>query len=136
LQYNYYKQHATSFFDETVGVDMTPLYGRFLPMLPDEAAILDAGCGSGRDALSCNRCRDGRALAGSAAGCGLCGSGMQTERGPNGFNIGVNVGAAAGQTVMHLHWHLIPRYQGDQPDPRGGIRRIFPALADYWSPHR
>jgi len=61
---------------------------------------------------------------------------MQTERGPNGFNIGVNVGAAAGQTVMHLHWHLIPRYQGDQPDPRGGIRRIFPALADYWSRRR
>jgi len=52
----------------------------------------------------------------------------------NGFNIGVNDGAAAGQTVMHLHWHLIPRYTGDQPDPRGGIRRIFPALADYWSP--
>jgi diadenosine tetraphosphate (Ap4A) HIT family hydrolase len=61
---------------------------------------------------------------------------MQTERGSNGFNIGVNVGTAAGQTVMHLHWHLIPRYQGDQPDLRGGIRRIFPALADYWSPNR
>jgi diadenosine tetraphosphate (Ap4A) HIT family hydrolase len=53
---------------------------------------------------------------------------------PAGFNIGVNAGRAAGQTVMHLHWHLIPRYEGDQPDPRGGIRRIFPALADYWSP--
>jgi diadenosine tetraphosphate (Ap4A) HIT family hydrolase len=51
----------------------------------------------------------------------------------DGFNVGVNVGGAAGQTVMHLHWHLIPRYRGDQPDPRGGIRRIFPARADYWS---
>jgi SAM-dependent methyltransferase len=51
LQNNYYEQHANSFFDETVGVDMTPLYGRFLPGLPDAAAILDAGCGSGRDAL-------------------------------------------------------------------------------------
>lgn len=57
----------------------------------------------------------------------------ETHR-PAGFNIGVNAGRAAGQTVMHLHWHLIPRYEGDQPDPRGGIRRIFPALADYWSP--
>jgi diadenosine tetraphosphate (Ap4A) HIT family hydrolase len=52
---------------------------------------------------------------------------------PDGFNVGVNVGAAAGQTVMHLHVHLIPRYAGDQSDPRGGIRLIFPDLADYWS---
>ena len=59
---------------------------------------------------------------------------LRAEHHPAGFNIGVNDGAAAGQTVMHLHWHVIPRYQGDQPDPRGGIRRIFPALADYWSP--
>jgi diadenosine tetraphosphate (Ap4A) HIT family hydrolase len=56
------------------------------------------------------------------------------EQTPNGFNVGVNVGYAAGQTVMHLHVHLIPRYRGDQPDPRGGIRRIFPELADYWTP--
>jgi diadenosine tetraphosphate (Ap4A) HIT family hydrolase len=61
---------------------------------------------------------------------------LRAEHQPAGFNIGVNDGAAAGQTVMHLHWHVIPRYQGDQPDPRGGIRRIFPALADYWSPQR
>jgi diadenosine tetraphosphate (Ap4A) HIT family hydrolase len=45
--------------------------------------------------------------------------------------VGVNVGQAAGQTVMHLHVHLIPRYAGDQSDPRGGIRHIFPELADY-----
>lgn len=55
---------------------------------------------------------------------------------PDGFNVGVNVGAAAGQTVMHVHWHLIPRYRDDQTDPRGGIRRIFPALTDYWSASR
>jgi diadenosine tetraphosphate (Ap4A) HIT family hydrolase len=59
---------------------------------------------------------------------------LRETHAPAGFNIGVNAGRAAGQTVMHLHWHLIPRYDGDQPDPRGGIRRIFPALADYWSP--
>lgn len=52
---------------------------------------------------------------------------------PDGFNIGVNVGEAAGQTVMHLHIHLIPRYSGDIPDPRGGVRWIFPEKADYWS---
>lgn len=54
---------------------------------------------------------------------------------PAGYNIGINDGPAAGQTVPHLHMHLIPRYTGDQADPRGGVRWIFPARADYWSPH-
>lgn len=52
---------------------------------------------------------------------------------PAGFNIGINDGKAAGQTVMHLHIHFIPRYAGDSPDPRGGIRWILPEKADYWS---
>lgn len=52
---------------------------------------------------------------------------------PHGFNIGINDGAAAGQTVPHLHIHLIPRYSGDVTDPRGGIRWIIPNNADYWS---
>jgi diadenosine tetraphosphate (Ap4A) HIT family hydrolase len=52
---------------------------------------------------------------------------------PDGFNIGINDGTAAGQTVMHLHIHLIPRYNGDQPDPRGGVRWIFPDKAVYWN---
>ena len=58
---------------------------------------------------------------------------LQDELRPDGFNIGINDGAAAGQTVMHLHIHLIPRYSGDQPDPRGGVRWIFPDKAAYWS---
>lgn len=53
--------------------------------------------------------------------------------GPDGFTIGINEGVAAGQTVMHLHIHLIPRYTGDLPDPRGGIRWIFPDRAAYWT---
>ncbi|NUY34919.1 HIT family protein [Paraburkholderia sp. JPY303] len=53
--------------------------------------------------------------------------------GPDGFNIGINDGPAAGQTVPHLHIHLIPRFKGDLPDPRGGIRWVLPAKADYWS---
>ena len=44
---------------------------------------------------------------------------------PDGYNIGVNVGQAAGQSRMHVHVHLIPRYAGDVPDPRGGIRRVL-----------
>lgn len=52
---------------------------------------------------------------------------------PDGFNIGINDGTAAGQTVMHLHIHLIPRYAGDQLDPRGGVRWIFPDKAAYWN---
>jgi SAM-dependent methyltransferase len=50
LNTDYYQQHAGTFFADTVGVDMTPLYRRFLPLMPDRAEILDAGCGSGRDA--------------------------------------------------------------------------------------
>ena len=53
---------------------------------------------------------------------------------PDGFNIGINDGAAAGQTVPHLHIHLIPRFQGDMSDPRGGVRWVIPEKADYWSP--
>lgn len=52
---------------------------------------------------------------------------------PDGYNIGINDGAAAGQTVPHLHIHLIPRYHGDQADPRGGVRWVMPQKADYWT---
>ena len=52
---------------------------------------------------------------------------------PDGYNIGINGGEAAGQTVMHLHIHLIPRYKGDRPDPRGGVRWVLPEKAAYWS---
>lgn len=51
---------------------------------------------------------------------------------PDGYNIGVNSGVAAGQTVMHVHMHLIPRYAGDRPDPRGGVRWVLPEKAAYW----
>ncbi len=51
---------------------------------------------------------------------------------PAGFNIGVNDGPAAGQTVPHAHVHVIPRYAGDVPDPRGGIRWVIPEKARYW----
>ncbi|MEW6423356.1 MAG: HIT family protein [Bacillota bacterium] len=50
---------------------------------------------------------------------------------PHGYNIGINVGAAAGQTILHLHVHVIPRYLGDAPDPRGGIRRIKKSIVPY-----
>ena len=58
---------------------------------------------------------------------------LDKEFNPNGFNIGINDGPAAGQTVPHLHIHLIPRYNGDIADPRGGVRWIIPEKADYWS---
>ncbi len=51
---------------------------------------------------------------------------------PAGYNVGVNVGAAAGQTVFHLHVHVIPRYAGDCADPRGGVRWVLPSTAVYW----
>jgi diadenosine tetraphosphate (Ap4A) HIT family hydrolase len=51
---------------------------------------------------------------------------------PDGFNIGLNDGEAAGQTVMHCHIHVIPRRNGDVIDPRGGVRWIIPEKAAYW----
>ena len=60
-------------------------------------------------------------------------AGVDAEVKPDCFNIGINDGPAAGQTVPHLHIHLIPRYKGDVPDARGGVRWIIPDKADYWS---
>lgn len=48
-------------------------------------------------------------------------------------NVGINDGMAAGQTVAHCHMHLIPRFEGDVADPRGGIRWVIPDKADYWT---
>jgi diadenosine tetraphosphate (Ap4A) HIT family hydrolase len=58
---------------------------------------------------------------------------LATELRPDGFNVGVNDGPAAGQTVMHAHVHVIPRRAGDVVDPRGGIRWVVPAKAPYWA---
>lgn len=51
---------------------------------------------------------------------------------PSAFNLGLNDGPAAGQTVAHLHFHVIPRYDGDVSDPRGGVRWVVPGKAKYW----
>jgi diadenosine tetraphosphate (Ap4A) HIT family hydrolase len=60
---------------------------------------------------------------------------LDAEYRPDGYNVGFNAGEIAGQTVPHLHVHLIPRYIHDVPDPRGGIRHVIPAKAQYWSDH-
>ena len=57
---------------------------------------------------------------------------LDMERAPAGYNVGINVGAAAGQTVWHAHVHLIPRHAGDVEDPRGGVRWVIAAKAPYW----
>jgi len=57
---------------------------------------------------------------------------LEREFRPAGYNVGINDGAAAGQTVPHLHIHLIPRYAGDREDPRGGVRWVLPDKAAYW----
>jgi diadenosine tetraphosphate (Ap4A) HIT family hydrolase len=56
---------------------------------------------------------------------------IAAERCPTAFNVGVNVGAAAGQTIMHVHVHVIPRYPGDVLDPTGGIRNVIPGMGRY-----
>lgn len=50
---------------------------------------------------------------------------------PDGYNVGFNAGVAAGQTVMHVHVHVIPRYVGDMDDPRGGVRGVIPGKQKY-----
>ena len=52
---------------------------------------------------------------------------------PDGYNIGINHGKAGGQSVPHMHIHVIPRYLGDKEDPRGGVRWILPDKAKYWA---
>lgn len=58
---------------------------------------------------------------------------LKEELNPQGFNLGVNEGFAAGQTVSHINMHLIPRFKGDVAEPRGGIRWIFPDKAAFWN---
>ena len=57
---------------------------------------------------------------------------LEKKYSPSGYNIGININEAAGQTIPHLHMHLIPRYTGDQKDPRGGVRWLIPEKAKYW----
>lgn len=57
---------------------------------------------------------------------------LDREFSPDGYNLGVNAGRAAGQTIMHTHLHVIPRYSGDVPEPRGGVRWVLPETARYW----
>lgn len=56
---------------------------------------------------------------------------LQADPSIVGFNIGVNCGEAAGQTIMHAHLHLIPRRMGDTPSPRGGVRGVIPGKMSY-----
>jgi diadenosine tetraphosphate (Ap4A) HIT family hydrolase len=51
---------------------------------------------------------------------------------PDAYNLGVNAGKAAGQTILHTHLHVIPRYAGDVAEPRGGVRWVLPETARYW----
>jgi len=53
------------------------------------------------------------------------------DENPSGWNIGINEGSVAGQTIPHLHIHVVPRYEGDIDDPEGGVRNIFPEKANY-----
>lgn len=62
---------------------------------------------------------------------GLARSLVEAEFTPDGYNIGMNCGESAGQTVFHFHCHLIPRYVGDMENPRGGVRHVIPSKGSY-----
>lgn len=56
---------------------------------------------------------------------------IEAESTPDGYNIGMNCGETAGQTVFHFHCHLIPRFAGDMKNPRGGVRHVIPSKGSY-----
>ena len=56
---------------------------------------------------------------------------IDKEFAPDGYNIGVNIGPAAGQSIFHVHIHIIPRYKGDVENPQGGVRHVIPKKAHY-----
>lgn len=56
---------------------------------------------------------------------------IEQHHNPDGYNIGMNCGSAAGQTVFHFHCHVIPRYTKDVENPRGGVRNVIPGMGDY-----
>ncbi|MCK5809664.1 MAG: HIT family protein [Cocleimonas sp.] len=56
---------------------------------------------------------------------------IDEKHNPDGYNIGVNIGKAAGQSVPHIHIHMMPRYTGDIENPRGGVRGVIPAKQKY-----
>jgi diadenosine tetraphosphate (Ap4A) HIT family hydrolase len=56
---------------------------------------------------------------------------LNQSQDPGGYNVGINIGHHAGQTIGHVHVHLIPRYAGDVPDPEGGVRNVIPGKARY-----
>ena len=61
---------------------------------------------------------------------------IDEQHSPSGYNLGLNIGESAGQTVDHAHLHIIPRYKGDVSDPRGGVRWVLPERAAYWLKNR
>ena len=56
---------------------------------------------------------------------------LQTKFNPDGFNIGININETAGQSISHVHIHIIPRYKGDSENPRGGVRGVIPSKQNY-----
>jgi len=56
---------------------------------------------------------------------------IDKEHSPDGYNIGINIGEHAGQSIMHLHIHIIPRYKGDVENPKGGVRGVIPDRQKY-----
>lgn len=62
----------------------------------------------------------------------ICKEFLDNEFNPDAYNIGINNGEAAGQSIKHLHVHIIPRYKGDVEDPKGGVRWILKNKANYW----
>jgi diadenosine tetraphosphate (Ap4A) HIT family hydrolase len=113
--------------------------GTVLESAPHACAIADGYPVSGGHTLVISRRHEADLFALTAAEqldmwslVALVRENLWQELRPDGFTIGVNVGAAAGQTIPHAHIHAIPRFAGDVPDPRGGVRWVLSGKARYW----
>ena len=112
--------------DELAGNDLAFAFAAGFPVSPGHALIVPRRHEPDFFSLSAEEQAAGIALVNPVRAL------LDDKFGPDAYNLGVNAGKAAGQTILHTHLHVIPRYAGDVAEPRGGVRWVLPETARYW----